>query len=435
VIWADDPWHNSYTTRRAGNSKGAVLRLDILSDEDRQRALRDSIARIVRSADAEPAAARVDAVVSHVEVCHAHGTGVFTNLLFGGTPRIVSIRSRDQHGGRQEFGDRAVRLGHDPHARRARLADLLSALRGCDVRRIVSIPYFREDVANALALSDLFGAPLCTFMMDDNNVETKGIPDDLLRELLMRSQLRLAISPELRDAYEEKFAQRIWLMPPLVPPHLIRREPPVVPAADVLERRRGLMVGNIWCREWLHLLRETVRGAGIELEWCSNGDIRSLGVREEDLAADGIHASGFVPEEELVSKLLAAPYVLVPSGTLDHRDARRGISRFSLPSRIPYVLATAHVPVLVLGHRDTAAARFALSNGVGAWAPYESGAFVAAVDEVADPSRQAAMRARAARLGPSFSSEGAREWIWISLARGRAVDDRWERLVSERSGA
>ncbi len=402
-------------------------------DENRQHALRETIARIVRSGEAEAAAARVDAIVSHVEVCDAHGTGLLTKLLFGGGPGIASIRSRDQHGGRQDFGDRAVRLRHDPKDRRAILGDLLAALRGCDVRRIVCIPYFREDVANALALKDLFGAPLCTFVMDDNNVETRGIPDPLLRELLGRSELRLAISPELRDAYQGKFGMCTWLVPPLVAPHLIRREPPVVPPAEVLAGRRGLVVGNIWCAEWLELLRKTVRGSGVELDWCSNGDLRTLGVREEDLAADGIRARGFVPEKELVSMLLAAPYVLVPSGTLDSRDARRGISRFSLPSRIPYALATAHAPILVLGHGETAAARFALSRGVGAWAPYERDAFVAAVEQITDASAQAAMRARAAALGPMFSSEGAREWIWHSLARGRAVDDRWERLVSERN--
>jgi hypothetical protein len=409
--------------------------LDTAFDASRQHALRESIAWTVRAEAAEAAAACVDVVVSHVEVCDAHGTGVLTKLLFGGTSGVVSIRSRDQHGGRNELGERAVRLRHDPADRRGLIADVLSALRGCDVRRIVCIPYFEEDVANALAVEELFGAPLCTFVMDDNNIEAQGIPDRLLRDLLARSELRLAISPELREAYERKFGLQMWLVPPLVAPHLVRRQPPTVPAADVLARRRGLVIGNIWCAEWLERLRETVRGTGVELDWCSNGDLRVLGVREEDLAADGIRARGFVPEETLVSTLLGAAYVVVPSGTLDDRDPRRGISRFSLPSRIAYVLATAHVPVLVLGHRETAAARFARSRGVGVWAPYERDAFVAAVEEVTDPSRQAAMRERAAQLAPAFSAQGAREWIWSSLARGAAVDDRWERLDSERKRA
>lgn len=407
--------------------------MEIALDDNRQHALRESIARMVRSVEVEPAV-RVDVVVSHVEVCRAHGTGLLTQLVFGGRSGIVSIRSRDQHGGRQDFGDRAVRLRHDPRDRHGIVADVLATLRGCDVEHIVCIPYFREDVVNALALKDLFGAPLCTFVMDDNNVETQGIPDTLLRDLFHRSELRLGISGELRDAYEAKFGLRMWIVPPLVAPARIRRQPVVAPP-EALARKRGLIVGNVWCREWLTLLRETVRDTGLEVEWCSNGDLRVLGVTEQDLAADGIIARGYVPEEELVARLLAAPFVLVPSGTLDARDARRGISRFSLPSRIPYALAVAHAPVLVLGHRECAAARFVVSRGVGAWAPYERDAFVAAVERLTDPSVHAEMRARAAELGPMFSSEGAREWIWQSLARGRAADDRWERLFSERNRA
>lgn len=408
--------------------------MNVTFDEYRQRGLREAIARLVHSREPEEPASRVDVIVSHVEVCPAHGTGLLTELVFGGAPGVVSIRSRDHYGGRQRFGDRAVRVRHEPHDRRALLAELLSSLRGCDVRRVVCIPYFAEDVANALALSDMFGAPLCTFVMDDNNVEASGIPDAAVRELLARSALRLAISPELRDAYEAKFGVRIWLVPPLVPPRVVHRGEPAVPADEVLARRRGIMVGNIWCSGWLELLRRTVRGSGIELDWYSNGGM-PLGVPDEDLAADGIRSRGSAPEAELVELLRHAAFVVVPSGTLDARDERRGIARFSLPSRIPFVLAAAHAPVLVLGHGDTAAARFVRIHGVGAHAPYEREAFVAAVGEICRADRQAAARAQAARLGPIFSAEGAQDWLWRSLARGRAADDRYERLVAERSRA
>ena len=413
--------------------KGEGLRLETSFDESRQHALRESIARLVRRKEVVPPSAVVDAIVSHIEVCDAHGTGLLTQLVFGGETGIVSIRSRDQHGGSQEFGDRAARVRHPPRDRRAIASALLRVLDGCDVRRIVCIPYFQEDVANALCLVDLFGAPLCTFVMDDNNIETREVPDALLRELFARSALRLAISPELRDAYEGKFGLRFWFVPPLVAPDVVCRAPPEVPDAETLGRRRGTIIGNIWSREWLERLRHSVRGTGVTLDWFSNGDIRALGVSEKDLAADGIFARGFVPQKELVAALRRTSFAVVPSGTLDERDTRRGIARFSLPSRIAYLLAVSHTPVVVLGHPDTAAARFVRAHGVGMWAPYEPGAFVAAVAAVGDPSRQAAMRAEAARLGPVFSSEGARDWIWRSLDQGGPVDDRWERLVSERS--
>ena len=71
---------------------------------------------------------------------------------------------------------------------------------------------------SALAVRQTYGVPLCTYIMDDNNVASRGIPDDLMAELLENSALRLAISPELREAYEEKYGLKFWLLPPVVAP-------------------------------------------------------------------------------------------------------------------------------------------------------------------------------------------------------------------------
>lgn len=402
-------------------------------DESRQETLRRTIARLASPSPGEgPEAPHVDVVVSHVEVNDAHGTGLLTKRLFGGIPGLVSIRSHDLYGGSQDFGDVAVRLVHDG-VRATVLRGLLAAARGAEVSRAVCIPYFAEDVATALALKDVFAMPLCTFVMDDNNVEGDGIADGPLRELLVRSELRLAISPELRCAYEEKFGLRFWLVPPLVAPELIAREP-LGAEAGRPGAGRGLLVGNVWGADWLERLGATVRGTGVELDWYSNGPRPPAGV-EAALAADGIRVCGAAPEERLLAALRAAPYVLVPSGTLDATDTRRAIARFSLPSRIPYALATAQTPLLVLGHPGTAAARFVTRHGVGVTSPYDRDRFVAAVAEVTAPASQAAMRARAAALGPLFSAEGARDWIWRSLALGEAVDHRFEHLVSERKHA
>ena len=398
----------------------------VAHDEARQAALRAVIARLAAGAAVE--APRAEIVVSHIEVNDAHGTGVFTKRLFGGIPGLVSLRSHDLYDGRQEFGERAVRLDHDG-SRATLLRALLAAVRGAQVARAVCIPYFAEDVTTALALKDLFGMPLCTFVMDDNNIEGDGIADGSMRELLVRSELRLAISPELRDAYEGKFGVRVWLVPPLVPPEWLLPAP--APETGALADGAPLLFGNVWGAEWLERLRATLRGTGIALDWYSNGP-RPSGADEAALAADGIRVCGSAPEDALVAALRRAPYVLVPTGTLDAADSRRAIARFSLPSRIPYALATAHAPIVVVGHPDTAAARFVVREGVGAWAPYDRPAAVAAVAAVTDPAARARMRARAAALAPAFSAEGARDWIWRSLARGEAADARFEHLASNR---
>jgi hypothetical protein len=407
--------------------------MSFAADEACRRALRERIRGLVTSADPPADAVPVDVIVSHIEVCDEHGTGVLTKRLFGDSRGIVSVRSQDQFGGRQAFGDRALLLRHRAPTRRGAVLGVLPAFTGLDVRRIVCIPYFADDVVTAIGLKALFGAPLCTFIMDDNNIEGDGIPDELMRDLVSSSDLRLAISNELGEAYEEKFGVRFWLFPPVVGPEIVLHGR-VGPTRGAAEGGRGVMVGNVWGAEWLERLRDTLRGTGIEIDWYCNSGLRWVRATEAELAADGIRVRGTAPEPDLVAALRAAPYVVVPSGTLDAADTRRAIARFSLPSRITYVLATSHAPIIVVGHPETAAARFVTSHGIGATVPYDRERFVAAVAQITGPDAQIAMRARAAELAPALSAEGATEWIWASLRAGRPVDDRFARLVPKRQG-
>jgi hypothetical protein len=267
--------------------------------------------------------------------------------------------------------------------------------------------------------------------MDDQNLLERGIPDVLLGELLEKSRLRLAISPELRAAYEERYGCRFALAPPVVPAALVRGEPMAAPAPA----GRGLIVGNIWGRRWLELLRRTVRSSGVELDWTSPSGYRYEQFEADALAEDGIFPQGLVEQPAYLERLRACPYVVVPSGTLDAQDDRPSLSRFSLPSRMTFVLAVCHAPMIVLGSPETAAARFVTSLGVGRVVPYETAAFRAAVSEIGTPEVQRGLRARAAELAPRFSSQGVREWLWRSLEAGGPADDRFERLAAERAGS
>ena len=47
--------------------------------------------------------------------------------------------------------------------------------------------------------------------------------------------------------------------------------------------------------------------------------------------------------------------MVVPSGTFEGEDSHRFVARLSLPSRLPYLAATAGTPVIIVGHPDTAA--------------------------------------------------------------------------------
>jgi hypothetical protein len=376
----------------------------------------------------------VDVIVSHAEVNDRHGTGVLTQRLFGGAADVASVRSHDDYDARQGFGAWSVRIAQPDGARTAVARRVRAVFRGIPVRRIVAIPFHPDDVWNALALQDLSSAPLCTYVMDDRNVASAGIPDGLLSELLSRSRLRLAVSEEIRDAYSRKFRLPFAYVPPVIDPDLVLRAPSL-PPRDALEGRRGAMIGNVWGRAWLARLCQVVREAGIELDWYSSGGLgwHALGV--DDLRRAGIRWHPGPPDAELVALLRRAAFAVLPTGTLDESDDHAAIARMSLPSKLVYTTAAAHLPAIVIGHPDTAAARFVARMDIGVVVPYQGPAFAAAVGRIVRPEVQAMLRARAADLAPAFSAEGAGDWIWRSLAEGRPVDDRWERLAAAEARA
>ena len=61
-------------------------------------------------------------------------------------------------------------------------------------RRILPIPYLPSDPLVAVAAHDQFNAPLCTYILDDQNVCDDGISDELMEELLVKSDLRSKLS-------------------------------------------------------------------------------------------------------------------------------------------------------------------------------------------------------------------------------------------------
>jgi hypothetical protein len=384
------------------------------------------------SLDAEPRPALhgADAIVTHVEVCGCHGVGRLVQTLFDGEPNILSVRSANLYGGRQEFGGLGLCVAHEDMNRDAVFRRVLDAVGQTTVKRVLCIPYFADDVRTALALKEVFGVPLCTYIMDDQNVCAGGIPDDLMRELLAKSRLRLAISPELATVYGLKYACRMWYMPPLAPSGLVPSRL-VAPPAEA-DARHGIVIGNIWGNRWLELLRSTVRDSAVTLTWHNSGEFRWLPCGKEDLIADSILPRDPLPEDLLIQTLRKTWFAVVPTGPLDESDDRRFIAQLSLPSRIPYMMAVSHIPILVLGSRDTGAARFVEQFGIGAVAGYETKAFVEAVDYITRPEVNLEMRRRALALAGRFTDVGAAEWIWQSLARGEPIDGRYEDLMPPR---
>jgi hypothetical protein len=370
-----------------------------------------------------------DAIITPNEANPRHGIGIIVERFFAdGGANTVSIRSHDTFGGEQSFGAQRLLISHAGLARWQSFELLLRILNANTISRIVCIPFFPDDLVSAICLKELFTCPLCIYVMDGNNIGAHGIPDELFREALVKAELRLAISPEIRDAYEKKFGVPFFVLPPLVQREHILTEP-VLPEAVFLERRAGALVGNVWSQKWLERLRATTRAAGVRLSWYGNTNANWLSYSQDELEADGITIEGFLPEEYLIEKLRWHPFAVIPSGSLDEQDDRPELARLSLPSRIPYLAAVANLPLLVLGHPETAAGHFVQRFGLGLVSPYHGRALHAAVEQLTTPEEQIRCRKHAAENACAFTMENPGKWLWKSLAKGGPIDDRFELLM------
>jgi hypothetical protein len=370
-----------------------------------------------------------DVIITSCEVSPAHGTGTLLLRMFPDSSEVISLRTSNFYDGVQAFGMAQYCL---PLARSSG-PEVLSwvkwCLAGSRIRRIMVLPYLPADPLVALAVQEVTGAELCTYVMDDKNVCVDGIDDGLMARLLEKSRLRLVISPEMRDAYTAKYGLSFYVVPPLVPELLLRREP-VLPPDDV-NPRHGVLLGNVWGQRWLDMLRACLRGSGFTVDWyCNQAKPAGLSFDRAEMAQDGIIFHEPVAEAALPALLANYPYALVPTDTLDGSSPPnvQAIAELSLPSRIPTMIAMAHLPVLVVGSPDTCAARFVIRFGLGEVAPYESAAIAGALSRLNGAGTQATIRGRAARLAAKLTAEDSAGWIWESLSQGQPCDARFDMI-------
>ena len=371
-----------------------------------------------------------DGIITPNEATDRHGIGIIVERFFGEFPNTLSVRSQDSFGGEQNFGTEKLRISHLGLARWESYERMLRLLNGSTVRRILCIPFFPDDLITAICLKEIFNAPLCIYVMDDNNIGAHGIPDHLFAEALAKARLRLGISPEIRDAYQAKFGELFHVLPPLVESRWLSELPPA--KNFPFQTDTAVLIGNVWSQKWLERLRLALRGSGLKVHWYGNTGAKWLNYSSEDLARDGISSFGFIPENELVARLRSYPFALIPSGSLDQNDDRPELARLSLPSRIPYLAGVAHLPLIVLGSPETAAGNFVRHFDVGIVCSYSPEALRGAAAEICKADCQARFRRKAAALGPAFTLENAGQWIWDSLANGAPLDDRFERIMPRR---
>lgn len=361
----------------------------------------------------------MNALVHAIEINDRHGVGIFLRRLFGNGDDFILFRSRTLYAGENAFGLHEEFLG-DRFANAGELRERLrNVVRHMPIERILCVPYYPEDFRHALLLKEVSGAPLCTYLMDDQNIFTREVGDAAVGALLRASDLRLGISPQMCLAYERKFGCSVAWLPPVVEKQRSFSAGPEVAG-------RAAMIGNVWSARQLDDLRQITRETKWTIDWFGRGPEASwLSVTREDLERDGLQPCGFLADDVLPERLAQYPFAIVPSGRMDDGDDKRSFSSLSLPSRIVFLLTQAGVPLLVLGSERSAAAAFVLETGCGSVADYNADSFQRAAGRLMED--QAAFREAATRAAEWLVQPDAGEWIWKSLERGVPADDRFER--------
>ncbi|GCA74993.1 hypothetical protein MiTe_01821 [Microcystis aeruginosa NIES-2520] len=367
-------------------------------------------------------------IVTASEVNQSHGTGALVRRIFPDDSEIISIRSDNHYGGEQQFGVLSFHLDHKKMSRPAIFQSILQTLGHHQVQKVFCVPYYASDILTAIAIKELFNVPLATYIMDDQNICVQEIPDALMKEFLSKCSVRFATHPELRNAYENKYGYKFWLLPAIVPHRLINSEVAQV-SPQRCQEKWGALLGSIWSPQWFQSLLESIQGAGIKLDWYGNSNYYWLKESAAELEKWGLYSQGLYPEEQLAQQLQAYPFVIVPTGTMDERDDRTELSRLSLPGRIIFNLATANTPVILLGSNKTSAANFINRFQIGVVCDYTPESLAAAVDYVLDPENQQIMRENAVKVAAKFSDRGIDQWVWQSLEKEQAADNRFEAIL------
>ncbi len=368
-------------------------------------------------------------IITAVEINQLHGTGPLVKRIVEGTPNILSIRSQDAYGGEHDFGDLSLLISHRGLSRQEAVQNVISSLDKNTVSQILCVPYRSDDLITAIALSESQGSPLGAYIMDDQNIFAKNIPDPLMQEFLRKCSLRLATHPELRDAYQDKYGLEFWLLPAVVPDSLIL-DSSQIPKAEVDQSLVGSLIGSLWSEKWLDLLCLATRDAEISLNWYGHHHIGGQIPDLVRLQSYGVKPCGLLSEIELVEKLRSSDFVLVPTGTMDNRDDRLELSRLSLPGRIIFALATSNTPVIILGNSESPAAQFVKRFGIGVACGYDGESLREAVKLVTDSQTQIHMRQNASSIARKFSAKDISQWLWQSIKLGRPSDLRFEQLFS-----
>lgn len=352
-----------------------------------------------------------DLLITGAESNMKHGAGVLLARFFSESLNIVTLRMSTCFRGVELVGSSNLLSASLPESEvevEDRLRRLLAPF---TIRRIVCVPFDRTEFIHAIAAHAVTKAALCAYIMDDRNVYTSSVEDDLLVRLFQASRLRLTISPEMQLTYAFKFHQTFELLPPVVSSSTSARVNRWSP------KKRGAnhcaFVGSLWSQAQFDQLARLFARTGLKADWFGKE-------AKPECEKVGIFGQGFIPETELADRLTTYPFVVVPSGELEGAEDNEWLTRLSLPSRLVFLLQCG-IPILVVGSQDTCAGRFVTSLNLGRVMSSKHPNPLRVVQELTSPATRETILRSIKAAAPAFIMPQADKWIWNSLDKGEAL--------------
>ncbi|MGA0368668.1 MAG: FkbM family methyltransferase [Kiritimatiellia bacterium] len=375
----------------------------------------------------------MDLLLTPNEINFNHGTGVLLQRYFS-VEESFNLRSRDNYEDKGPF--RGMALNFSAPTRYEVFKTLSELLSGLKVRRILSVPFYPEDFLIASACRSILGVPMAVWFMDDVCIYTPDYFDGpsiqvAAKELIETADICFVISPEMRDAYERQFLKKFYMLPPLLSGTQRAMRMESGPEASVPS---GIcaMLGNIWDQDWLETLMAAMRTTGWTIHWYGKGTASPwLNISTEKLAENGIIEKGFLPEKELAERLQAYPFAILPTGSGCKEEPMRNLTLLSLPSRTPFLVAVARIPILVVGTEQSSSARFVERFQVGITSSYEAAQLKDSIEKITDPDFQTLARKNCDLYSESFFEEDLAGWIRQSLEAGSPHTKKFENLFEK----
>ena len=126
-----------------------------------------------------------------------------------------------------------------------------SLLKDRQIPQILSVPGASVDLLNAIAASDITGAPLALCIAENYDIPTADADVHLLGEALRKARLCVAASEPMRAELQKRFGKKVWIIPPLAS------------AGDSANKQEGFAMQR--CAELIKWISESLQ-AGVAID-------------------------------------------------------------------------------------------------------------------------------------------------------------------------